>query len=680
MADSQYIIEIATSMPDGASTIAELDDLTAKLTGAGKRSDDFQRAVKRLTTDLDAAKVASAGAAAALAAGNDQYKILERDAIRAGRAVETANSKGRVSPGLVQQALDARARLDAYAGSLKKLEDASVAATGKQDKLAKVLANVNKIGAHADARAAALNMKYEKLGAAVSRLPGPLGRIGGELVGSAKAAHGASFAFGGVNIGMIALVAGSVIAVAAVAALTAVMIAGAIAATAYAVSQADAARTAGLAREAFAALAPETAAATESFTGIAQATGLADAELVALTKQLRAAKVSAADMPDALMAAALAERALGKGGASEFIDGIKDGTRTVKDFAREAEDKFGGVVADQLRGLDAQGKRFSKAWGKLFDGVELDPFLDAMSVIVGMFEKGHPLAEAFGLGVEGAINPIGPMALKAAYAVEAFALGFAIQLTKMYIAIKPALKWLSELFGMGEQGDGLLNVLSKIGEVAAVVAVVFGVALAAAMAVVSGAILAVVGIFAMFGAAIYTTITTVWALLNGLVAVGTAITEWATTVGVNIMLGLVQGITATVGAVVSAVSNAVGSAITAAKSVLGIASPSRVFAEIGDNTVMGFTESVDAGATDAQGSMASLVAPDAVAASAPAAGAQAGAGKGAGGGGKAFDFAGATFNFHGVKDAESARDMFAEMFTKLLEGDADSLAGAEVPA
>ena len=50
-----------------------------------------------------------------------------------------------------------------------------------------------------------------------------------------------------------------------------------------------------------------------------------------------------------------------------------------------------------------------------------------------------------------------------------------------------------------------------------------------------------------------------------------------------------------------------------------------------------------------------------------------------GGGRASIDLAGAKFNFYGVSGAEGARDMFAEMFTRLLEGDADSLAGAEVP-
>lgn len=679
MSDSEYVIDISANM-NGAETLSELDALADKLTGGGRKSDDFQQALKRLTSDLNAAKSASADAAAALAAGSDQYKVLERDAIRASKAVEKAQGKGQFDARAVRDAHEANAALEQYTGTLRGLERASAAASGKQDSLGKSLANLNKIGAHADQRAASMNQKFEKLQAAVTRLPGPLGAIGGQLVGSAKAAHGVSTAFGGAEFATLAVAAAAVVAVAALVALTVAFFAGVVAVTRFAVAQADAARQAMLSREAFAALSDETAAGVSAFDAISAATGLADKDLVALTKQLRAAKVSAADMPDALRAAALAERALGSGGAGEFIDRIRAGETSVREFAKTAEDSFGGIVAEQIRGVDAQLERSSKNWNRLFAGINLDPFLDALSVLTGMFAKGEPLAEAFGLGVEGAINPIGPMALNAAYAIEAFVLEFAIQLTKMYLFVKPAIKWLGELFGAADDSTALIDTLAVLGKISAVLAVVFGVTLVAAVAAVTAVVAVGVGMFAAFLAGITLVVVGVWDSLTGLYDVGAAIVEWATTIGVDLMRGLIDGVVSMVTAVVTAVSDAVGSAIDAAKEVLGIASPSKVFAEIGTNTVAGFTEAVDAGAGEAQGSMAALVGTEPAAASASKSGANAAASSGKGGASKSFDFSGATFSFHGVKDAEQARGMFAEMLTRLLEDDADSLGGAEVPA
>jgi hypothetical protein len=668
MADARYVIDVAAQM-SGTETLSELDSLADKLAVGGRKSEDFQQAIKRVTADLDAAKTAASQAAAALAVGNDEYRVLERAATSAAKAVERANAKGRIDLGAAREAGLAQAKLDAYSVSLRGLEQASAAASAKQAALAKQVANVSKLGAHADARFQATNQRLEKLGAAVGRLPGPLGSIGSRLVGAAKAGNELSGALGGVSLATIAAAAGVALVAVAVAAVTVALIAGAVAAVNFAVSQADAARQAALSREAFAALSAETAAGVSAFSAIAQETGLADAELAALTKQLRAAEVSAADMPKALRAAALAERALGKGGAGDFISRIQAGELAVADFARTAEDSFGGIVAEQMRGLDAQMTKLSKAWGRLFAGVNLDPFLDALAVIVGMFDRGHPLAQAFGAGVEAAINPIGPLALKAAYAVEAFALGFAIQLTKLYLFVKPALKWLGELFGFSDTStsDMLLSLAETAGKV-----------LVPVLLLVAGAFSAVVGVFAVLsaavGAMVFGPLTLLITTLYGLWELGGLLVD----VGANLMRGLVDGITGAVGSVISAVTSAVTAAIDAAKSVLGIASPSKVFAEIGGYTVEGFTGSVDDGAVEAQGSMAALVDPGPVVAEAgSAAAAPSGAGASAGGS-KSIDMAGATFNFYGVKDAEThGRSMIAEALTELLDGDADSMAGAE---
>lgn len=673
MADARYTIDVAAEM-SGTETIGELDSLIDKLGVGGKKSDDFQAALKRVTADLDAAKTASAEAAAALAAGNDQYRELERVAVRAAKALETAQARGRFDPRAARAAYEAQGALDAYTGTLRGLEQASAAATAKQTALGKQLANLNKLGGHADAKFAATNQRLEKLGAVVGRLPGPLGSVGQQVIGAAKAGSELSGALGGISLGAIAAAAGVALVVVAVVAVTAALAAGAVAATNYAVAQADAARQAQLSREAFASLSAETAAGVGAFSAIAQETGLADTELAALTKQLRAAEVSAADMPKALRAAALAERALGKGGSGEFISRIQEGELSVASFARTAEDSFGGIVAEQMRGLDAQLAKLKKSWGKLFAGINLDPFLDALAVIVGMFDRGHPLAQAFGAGVEAAINPIGPLVLKAAYAVEAFALGFAIQLTKLYLFVKPALKWLGELFGFSDTGtsDTLLNLAETVGKI-----------LVPVLLLIVGVFGAVVGAFAALsaavGAMVFGPLAALAASLYGLWQLGGMLVD----VGANLMRGLVQGITSVVPQVISAVTGAVGSAIDAAKSVLGIASPSKVFAEIGGYTVEGFTGAVDAGATEAQGSMAELVAPtpDVVQAAGPAGAASQGSGAAGGRARPSVDLSGATINFNGVKDAEThGKSMLLEAFTAFLEGDADAVGGAEVPA
>jgi hypothetical protein len=132
---------------------------------------------------------------------------------------------------------------------------------------------------------------------------------------------------------------------------------------------------------------------------------------------------------------------------------------------------------------------------------------------------------------------------------------------------------------------------------------------------------------------------------------------------------------------VKAITGAVGSAIDSAKALLGIHSPSTVFASIGDNTVAGFTGAVDDGATEAQSSLANMVSPALAkqealsgnASSSSSAAAPAAKSANSNGG-----LAGATFNFYGLPDAAGALDKFGDMLTAYLEGDAAAIAGARV--
>lgn len=63
--------------------------------------------------------------------------------------------------------------------------------------------------------------------------------------------------------------------------------------------------------------------------------------------------------------------------------------------------------------------------------------------------------------------------------------------------------------------------------------------------------------------------------------------------GVQLIMGMVQGVQSAAKNLVNAATSAVGDAISAAKSKLGIASPSKVFAEIGMWSVMGMVKGID---------------------------------------------------------------------------------------
>lgn len=572
VADARYVIDVSAQM-SGTETLGELDSLADKLAVGGKKSEDFQQAIKRVTADLDAAKTAASQAAAALAVGNDEYRVLERAATSAAKAVERANAKGRIDLGAAREAGLAQAKLDAYTVSLRGLEKASADASAKQAVLAKQVANVSKLGAHADQRYQALNQRFEKMGQAVQFLPGPLGRVAGSFIMAQRAGHGLLNTLGATRAALLLTSIGALAAVGAFAAL--------------------------------------------SYT-----------------------------------------------------------------------------ILKRIPGADDQIEQLGKNVKDLFKGLNWEPLQAALGVIVGMFDKANPLAEVLRIVGTAAFNGLSEAILSAAYLVEAFALEVAIAAVKAYLFFK-------------KYGDEIIAVVEGIGIALAVFGVVWavmnagvlvGLAAQAVAWVVAGAaaagawlamalpVIAVIAAIASVGYAIGQLILHWDEVVEGVQLIWSDLTAWLgeqvtwfTELGANLMAGLVAGITGAVGSVISAVSGAVTGAIDAAKSVLGIASPSKVFAEIGGYTAEGFTSGVDDGAGAAQGSMAAMVDPAPAANSAGNA-AGAASGGGASGGKKSLDMAGATFNFYGVKDAEThGRSMLAEAFTALLEGDADSMGGG-VPA
>lgn len=78
-------------------------------------------------------------------------------------------------------------------------------------------------------------------------------------------------------------------------------------------------------------------------------------------------------------------------------------------------------------------------------------------------------------------------------------------------------------------------------------------------------------------------------LINGLASIPGKVTS----IGSNIIQGMVNGVTSAAGRLIDSVKGAVGDAINAAKNLLGIHSPSRVFRKIGQYTMQGAALGVD---------------------------------------------------------------------------------------
>jgi hypothetical protein len=705
MPTAAYAIDIAANMPDGPKTASELDDLTAKLMGGGKGAEFFSQALAQTEKLLGDAKAAAASANASLDEGVAMFGQLEKAALKAAQAEEKAALKGAVPPEVAAEAARARAALDAYGFTLKSLEVNAAAADAEEVKLSKTLTNLKTISGHVDKSLAGQAENTEKLRGALASVPGPLGKLGSAALAPVQGFQKLSASMGESNAAMLLGAAGAATLVVAVAALTVAVIAGVVAVAAWSVSLADAGRSAGLVTEATEVLHPELEALHSTIDGLTDSTGLTENALDKIAISLKAAHVAAKDMPAALEAAANAEAALGQGGAQEFISQMQKSGKSVAAFSDEVNEKLGGVVAAKLRGLDGQADRFKKNIGRLFGSLDIEPALGGLQTLVALFDEGTSSGQAMKFLFETVFQPIIDQAQNAAYFVEAFVLGFLIGMTKLYIALKPAIKAVGEFFGFKDTSlaDGL-DLAKQAGELIVPVFLVF--------VGVIGAVVAVIGLAVAQVIAIQLAI---YALIAAVVYAGVQVGKWFVEtwqnavaffegvslydIGVNMLQGLADGITAAKDRVVGAITGAVGGAVDSAKKLLGIASPSKVFAEIGGYTGEGFAQGVEDATPDAHAAMAGLVEPPDAAdvpvspLAAPSLNVPPSArksdqiqdsGKGGGGGSSkgagARILEGATLQFYGVKDAEHARDMFEELLTEALEGDADSIAGEAAPA
>jgi len=702
---AQFAIEIAAKLSGGDATSAQLDAMADQLSSSGRDAGHFEDALVRVGRQLDAARSASATANATLADGASEYRQLERAANNAAKAAERAALKNKgVVPAGQQAKLDAaRQAVAQYATRLKSLESAAEQAARAEKKLGAQHSNLGRLQKRVNDRLGDAATKLSTFRGALGDVGGPLGELGEKLLFPAQAFVDLSEWFGAGAAAATVAAVGLAALAAAVAVVTAAALAGVAAITVYAVKLADTKRAAGLAREALEASHPGLRELNGDIADLTRTTTLAGPALRDLAVQLRDAKVKAADMPAALRAVATAESALGAGkGLAEFNRRLKDAKGNVADVATTTQRDFGGIVARQMLGVEAQSARLQRGVTAIFSGLEITPALKGMRTLVDLFDENSVVAKTLKAIFEGIFQPIVDSAQVAAYVVEAFILGFLIGVLRVYKMIRPLIAAVGELLGFDTSGWDLETVLRAVAAAAEYVApfllgVVAGVALIGTvlvattllvMAPLALLVAAIVGVGyvlyklvsiafsagAQFGEAISSAVTGALDAITGFVST-------ATQLGSDLIMGLVKGITGAAGAVTGAVTGAVGGAIAAAKRQLGIASPSKVFAELGGYTGEGYVEGVEGETPAAQRAMSDLTAPpDLRAARGASAQPSTPAGDGAegarSGAQTVVDLRGATLTFGGEGDAPTSIERFGEMLTRTLEGDVLQLVGA----
>lgn len=381
--------------------------------------------------------------------------------------------------------------------------------------------------------------------------------------------------------------------------------------------------------------------------------GIAESKAQALGLTLLDAGVAQSDLADSIRAIATLEKVRGAdaakkieelikksaaAGSFKFDEGALEGsgvsktdvvsalakrlgkdTKTVEDELKKGAIKAAeGIAAlndalgakgmtKGLGSIDTIGVKAMEKLSRLFEDVNVGPFLDGLSELLKLFDENTIsgaalkfLATSIFDGLFAAAKEVFPYIKIAFYELIIVAL-------KLYIALKPVIGYMKELWASASQGEDMTNVIRTVVNVlvglAVVLAVIVGAALAFGVAISVG-FYYLITVLGQASAAVSSFVSGAWESLKSIFSV-----EGATSLAMNLINGLIAGITGGGAGVAQALIGVGQGAINSVKSVLGIASPSKVMEGLGAFTAEGFAQGVEGGAADAQGAMQATVAP-----------------------------------------------------------------------
>jgi hypothetical protein len=305
-------------------------------------------------------------------------------------------------------------------------------------------------------------------------------------------------------------------------------------------------------------------------------------------KQLQGIGVDVADIAKQLGIPAAKLRAMMKSGA---VDAKKFG-----DALQEA------LIEKGAGPLEKMGNRLSVVWGKfkeniglLFADVDTGPFIAGLKDVLSIFGQNTASGKAMKAAITGAFNAIFSVAAKVFPYVKAALLQVVIAGLKIYIALKPAAKALSELFKSGKDGQGLATFMR-------ILIPMFDLIVGGAK-VASRGIVAFVGVVKMIEGAFDSAkakVTAVMAEIKSIVGGG------GSAAGGSLIDGLVAGVESKSGMIMAAIRNLGGSIIDSLKGALGVHSPSTEMMKIGNFAGQGLALGMKASNDNVGGAAASM--------------------------------------------------------------------------
>lgn len=367
-----------------------------------------------------------------------------------------------------------------------------------------------------------------------------------------------------------------------------------------------------------------------AIASVSSASALSRDKVTGYAMELEKTGLKGAELQRALEAMAIAGSAGGDEVASAFLKSAEAAKATggsVDALSAKMKKELGGVAAEQALGLSAQFTKLGENITDIFSGADIEPLLKGIRDLLSIFGQGTDSANSMKAAITAMVN----------YAIGAF-LKTAIAVVKLITSIRQSTV---ASFALKTALYAVLVVLALV--VAAVV--ILGVAALIAWTLFMLPIFIVIGVVLLLWAGIkalwnwlkgitwadvghailyaflipfapvillWTAIKALWNKAKGLswTDIGNGIKDafnaalaWMMSLPARfvalagaIIRGLVSGIKAAGGAVLSALTGVVGSAVDAVKGLLGIHSPSKVFAELGVHTTTGMAQGIDSGA------------------------------------------------------------------------------------
>lgn len=518
-------------------------------------------------------------------------------------------------------------------------------------------------------------------------------------------AEGGAFASKGlmlVNV-LKRLITSPVGVAAAVVVLTLALVAGAVAFAHWALSAADAARSQDLLVRAATGSNEASSALNDQIDQLADSTALSSAKLREMGIELARAGLAGAALGSTFDAAAIAASTMGDAAGSKIksfaeeavkakrfalqattlqgtgvgLDDVaaalagkfhvslaaaksalQSGTVKVQDgldaLDSAVNKKLGGIAKAQSIGLSVQMARLHDNIGKLFAGLNIEPFLAALHDLLSVFDQSTVSGKGLAAAMKGIAQPLIEGITALMPLGKAFFQGLIIAALMVAIVVLKIRNAIRDTFGGAKAPIDSVALALTAGKIAGYgLAIVLGViAVALGLAAVAAVLFAAVfiGPFVLAGYAVYKLYGVIVDAMGAAKAYlsGLDFGQIAT----DLVNGLVNGIKAGAAWVVDAVIGLGSAAMKALKSTLGIHSPSLVFQGYGQFTAQGFAEGVEDETPRVRRSVASMVEtpPDVGRA-------------GRGGGGRTLVFRDNKLEFHGVKDAGEIQS--DDFFTKL---------------